>query len=70
MRLNRTAAYRSSRAKSGRRNNNEKRKLAPRRLKKAFLQCELNSQVRISFTGRLNENRPSESWRGVEAGAR
>lgn len=44
MRLNRIAAYRSSRAKSGLRNNNEKRKLAPRRLKKAFLQCELNSQ--------------------------
>lgn len=44
MRLHRTAAYRSSRAKSGRRNNNEKRQLAPRRLKKAFLQGELNSQ--------------------------
>ncbi|RAS02276.1 hypothetical protein DEU52_13322 [Ensifer adhaerens] len=44
MRLNRTAAYRSSRARSGRRNNNEERKLAPRRLKKAFFQCELNSQ--------------------------
>ncbi|WP_042777265.1 hypothetical protein, partial [Sinorhizobium fredii] len=44
MRLNRTTAYRSSRPKSGRRNNNEKRKLAPRRLKKAFFRCELNSQ--------------------------
>ncbi|CCE98621.1 hypothetical protein SFHH103_04131 (plasmid) [Sinorhizobium fredii HH103] len=44
MRLNRTTAYRSSRPKSGRRNNNEKRKLAPPRLKKAFFRCELNSQ--------------------------